>query len=175
MTDDEDFLIDDVLAPRRKKKVDGKRKGNRGELELTKILTERFGTSFSRSVGSGNRLSQVNLPQHAKDVYSGDIVVPKNFAWTVEVKNGYSDVDLGAIFGDGCRELDAFLQQAADDAGRCGRKPLLCWKRDRKPWLAFVRSCDLIGDFDYRLVYREWSGVDLKKLLMLEDEFFLSP
>lgn len=53
------------------------------------------------------------------------------------------------------------------------RKPMLCWKRDRKPWLAFVPTEELEGhSFKYRLEYREWSAVVLDELLRLPDEFF---
>ena len=39
----DDFVQDDsLLANKKKKKVNGKKKGSRTELDLTKILTERF-------------------------------------------------------------------------------------------------------------------------------------
>ena len=123
----------------KKRKADGKQKGNRTELQLVKVLTQRFGDGFSRSVGSGNRWGQVaNLPRHAQDVFSGDLIVPKRFRWALECKGGYSGIDINSVFVGGNKELDGFLQQVTMDAARCGRKPMLCWKRDRKPWLAFV-------------------------------------
>ena len=39
----------------KKRKANGKKKGDRCELQLVKVLTKRFGEGFSRSVGSGNR------------------------------------------------------------------------------------------------------------------------
>ena len=77
--DADDFVLDDLFK-KKNKKVDGKKKGNRTELDLTKLLNNRFKTGFSRSVGSGNRWSQTNhLPKHAQDIFSGDLVVPSGF------------------------------------------------------------------------------------------------
>ena len=174
----DDFFIDDLLKDRKKRKkrkADGKKKGNRTELELVKIFNERFGGGFSRSVGSGNRWGQVtHLPKHAQDVFSGDLIVPVGFKWAVESKGGYSDIDMNSVFVGGSRELDGFLYQVTKDGQRCDRKPMLCWKRDRKPWLAFVPTKELNGHFfKYRLVYEEWSAVALEELLTLPDQWFL--
>ena len=172
--DFEDFEIED-LNDKKKKKVDGKKKGNRTELELVKIFNARFGNGFSRAVGSGNRWGQVNyLPKHAQDVFSGDLVVPKDFAFVIECKGGYDSIDMSSIFVHGNSELDNFLNQVTDDSKRCGRKPLLCWKKTRKPWLAFVHSEELKGlDFKYKMLYGKWAGVALEHLLKLDDDFFI--
>jgi len=177
MTDNDDFFTDDLIVTkkkRKKRKADGKKKGNRTELELVKTFNQRFGEHFSRSVGSGNRWGQVtHLPKHAQEVFSGDLIVPKGFKWALESKGGYSDLDLNSIFVVGSKELDGFLDQVTRDANRCGRKPMLCWKRDRKPWLAFVPTKELEGhSFKFRLEYREWSAVALQELLKLTDDFF---
>jgi hypothetical protein len=172
---DEDFFTDDLTVekPKKKKKVDGKKKGNRTELELTKVLTARFGQSFSRTVASGARWSQATLSEEASKMFSGDLIVPPKFRWVIESKGGYDGIDLNSIFVCGNSELSGFLDQVTKDSKRCGRKPMLCWKRDRKPWLAFVHTEELEGlHFVYRLQYGKWSGVDLKTLLKLEDSFF---
>lgn len=170
----DDFVNDDLTKPRKKRK-NGKRKGNRTELDLTKVLNARFGTGFSRSVGSGNRWSQVShLPKHARDVFSGDLVVPVGFRFAIESKGGYDGIDINSLFVRGNSELDSFLKQAFDDGRRCGRMPMLCWKRTRKPWLAFVLTKDL-GDheFKYTIRYGDWTGVALEHLLKLEGHFFI--
>lgn len=173
--DYDDFFQDDLLNPKnKKKKVNGKKKGSRTELDLSKILIERFGEGFSRSVGSGNRWSQAHLPKHAAEVYSGDLVVPKEFKWVIESKGGYDAIDMSSIFVRGNSELDSFLEQAMNDSKRCGRKPMLCWKKTRKPWLAFVLTEELKGkDFKYSIKYGKWTGVALEHLLKLEDDFFM--
>lgn len=169
----EDFIMDD-LKPK-KAKVNGKKKGSRVELELAKLLTAHFGEPFSRSIGSGNRWGQkVQLTEQAKQVFTGDLVVPENFKFTIESKGGYDGIDLNSVFVSGNSELQEFMNQAMDDSKRCGRKPMLCWKRTRKPWLAFLLTKDLAGhDFEYSIKYGPWTGVALDHLLKLDRSFFM--
>ena len=159
------------------KKVDGGKKGKRVEREIVGVLNTRFShmenKTFSRSVGSGNRWSQVkNLPKHAKDTLTGDICCPEGFRFVIESKGGYNKIDLNSIFENGNSELDNFLEQVIDDSKRCGKMPMLVWKRDRRPWLAFIRTCELIGDYQYSIKYREWTCVLVKDLLKLSDDYF---
>ena len=173
----DDFVSDDIVNKKKPvKKVNGKKKGSRTELDLSKILNERFGTGFSRSVGSGNRWGQVDhLPKHAREVFSGDLVVPKGFLFTIESKGGYDGIDMNSIFVRGNSEIDSFLEQALADSGRCGRKPMMCWKKTRKPWLAFLLTDDLAGnEFKYSMKYGKWTAVALEHLLKLDDSFFLN-
>jgi hypothetical protein len=170
----DDYHIDDISKNKPKKKVNGKKKGNRTELDLTKILTERFKSPFSRTVGSGSRWSQATLPQHAKEVFSGDLIVPKGFKFAIESKGGYDSIDIGSIFLTGNKELETFFDQATEDAKRCNRKPMLCWKRTRKPWIAFVIKEEIKNiEFKYAITYGKWTGIALEHLLKLEDDFFI--
>jgi Holliday junction resolvase len=181
MTDEDGMFIEDVLGDldKRRRKVNSKKKGNRVELELTKILTERFGKNFSRSVGSGNRWGQVfNMPTHAKQTLTGDICPPEGYLWVIECKGGYEDkIDLNG-FVENIAQLDAFIAQSTHDAKESGRKPIIMWKRSRKPWLTMLRLEDM-GAFDYRLllpvhlVYNGWLMVSLEKLLAAtKDDFW---
>lgn len=174
--DSEDQFVDDILSNKQNKKINSKKKGNRNELEFAKILTKRFNKGFSRSVGSGNRWSQTAfLPKHAQKVFSSDLVVPKNFKFCLEVKGGYNGIDLNSIFLRGNSDLDKFLVQAYKDAKRAGKKPLLAWKKDRKPWLVFILNRDAQDlDFKYKLVYNKWSAVALDEFLKLSDDFFFN-
>ena len=154
--DSEDQFIDDILSNKQSKKINSKRKGNRNELDLAKIFTKRFKKGFSRSVGSGNRWSQTAfLPKHAQKVFSSDLVVPLNFKFSLESKGGYDGIDLNSVFLRGNSDLDKFLMQAYKDANKCDKRPLLAWKRSRKPWLVFVLSKDIDEvslDFKYKLI-----------------------
>lgn len=182
---EEDAEIEDIFKEKPKKIKSGK-KGKRVELELIKSLNDRFSEilsarpeagKFSRSVGSGNRWGQrVHLSKAASDTYSGDIVCPEGFLFVLESKGGYNDIDLCTLFSGGQAELDGFLKQVTDDSNRCGRKPLLLWKKDRKPRLAFIRSSDL-GDrsFSCAMKYGEWTAISYDDLVSLKDEFFFSP
>lgn len=172
--EDDDQLIEDILSNRNKKKINSKKKGNRTELELAKILTKRFKQGFSRSVGSGNRWSQTAyLPKHAQDIFSSDLVVPPDFKFSLEVKGGYDGIDLNSIFSRGNSDLNKFLVQAFRDAKRCNKKPMLAWKRSRKPWLVFILKRDLKNyNFMYSLNYNKWVAVALEEFIKLEDSFF---
>jgi hypothetical protein len=179
---EEDFDVEDIFADKTKKIKSGK-KGKRVELELIKSLNSRFekkllstpeAGKFSRSVGSGNRWGQrVHLSKAASDTYSGDIVCPEGFLFVLESKGGYNDIDLCTLFSGSQAELDGFLKQVSDDSKRCGRKPLLFWKKDRKPRLAFLRSDDLNGrTFPCSMKYKEWTAISYDDLMSLGDDFF---
>jgi len=175
----EDFELEDTekLMTEKKKKKNSGDKGNRHERGLCKIFEKRFNKPFIRAVGSGNRWGQVTqMSEAAKETLSGDISIPAGFKFVLESKGGYEkELDLHGCFVKGCRKLDEFLKQVTDDHKRCGRKPLLCWKRSRKPWYGFVWTKEIedhLDKFEYRLIYRNWSCVDLNKLLELDDEFF---
>ena len=158
-------------------------KGKRHELEVVKILNERFRKllsenpdwgQFSRSAGSGNRWGQVaHLPKHARDTYGGDITCPDRFAFVLESKGGYNEIDLVSAFDGGHREIDAFLKQSEDDSTRTGRRPMLVWKKDRKPRLSFVKTVDLPSQqWEYSFTYRDWTAVRFRDLLKCDDSYF---
>ena len=179
--DDKDLQIENLLDSKKpKKKVDGKAKGDRTELHLCKLFGEHFGEEFSRALGSGARIWQVGqLPEHAKKTLTGDICAPEKFKWVIESKGGYEDdMNLAnALDGEGLLQLDKFIEQVSHDSEYCKRKPIICWKRNRKPWLACIREEDFtpIGferKFPYRLHYREWIMVSLEELLELTEKDF---
>ena len=186
--DYDDLDVEDVTGNANKKaKVKSGAKGKSAERDIVHILNNHFEAllaknpawgKFSRSVGSGNRWGQkVDLPQHAKDTFTGDLCTPQNFLWVIESKKGYNDIDLCTAFSGKCTELDDFLKQVTDDSGRCGRKPMLLWKKDRKPRLAFMRKEDntTFNVMRYYFVYGEWVGMTLDELLAIkENRFFFS-
>jgi hypothetical protein len=182
-----DLEVDDILGNAdKKKKIKSGQKGKRHERDLCKVLTARFqevlGQNpswglFSRSVGSGNRWGQgVYLSKSATNTFSGDIACPDNFKFVVESKGGYNDVDLCCAFAGGCKQVDDFLAQVSDDAQRSGRKPILIWRKDRKPRLAFLKtgevSPEVEAKFGYLMRYRDWTAYNLEDILTLPDEFF---
>lgn len=180
---DEELDVEDIFN-KKPKKIKSGIKGKRVELELVKSLNSRFSDmlssnpsygKFSRSIGSGNRWGQnVQLSRTAKNIYSGDIVCPDHFNFVLESKGGYNDIDLVSAFEGGHTELDEFLRQVSDDSVRCQRKPLLLWKKDRKPRLAFLKDSDLPGCFEYQMKYRDWKVVLYDDLMKLPDDFFFS-
>jgi hypothetical protein len=50
--------------------------------------------------------------------------------------------------------------------------PMLLWKKDRKPWIAFVKTNNMQGEYKYKIIYREWTAIKLAELLKLEDNYF---
>lgn len=175
--ENDELEIEDLDANlNKKKKINSKKKGNRVELELTKILTKHFNQSFSRSVGSGNRWGQVtNMPSHAKATLTGDICPPEGFLWVIECKGGYENqIDLNSVLDDGCACLDSFIKQSIHDNKESGRKPIIVWKRSRKPWLTMIQEKELVGipTFDYSLKYKDWVMIPLMKLLEITSKEF---
>ena len=179
---EEDQEIEDILKEKTKKIKSGK-KGKRVELDLVKSLNKRFEKvllanpshgKFSRSVGSGNRWGQnVHLSRTATNIYSGDIVCPDRFKFVLESKGGYNDIDLVSAFTGAQSELDGFLEQVTADSKRCGRKPLLLWKKDRKPRLAFLKPEDMPETkFGCLFKYGDWIAVNYEELIKEEDSFF---
>jgi Holliday junction resolvase len=170
--DEDDLEIENFFDKKKsKKKVNGCRKGKTVERHLCKILTEHFGVEFNRSVGSGNRWGQVSLSENAKQVFTGDVSVPENFKWVIESKGGYEkDVDLNTVCDNkGISRIDEFIKQSTHDSEFCGRKPMICWKRSRKPWLLMIRTKDLHPCKEticpYRIHYRDWIILPLEDFL----------
>ncbi len=172
----DDYEIDPIWENEgeRKKRKNSGRKGKRGELELTKILTERFKLPFSRVPQSGNRMAQVFLPEHVKEAYVGDIVTPPNFRFCLEVKHGYDEIDFNLIVAknQGLKLIDEMLEQATRDATRINREPILCWKPDRVPWMIFQKWWRPSESF--YLVYGQWYVQSLESFLSHDNNFFFT-
>lgn len=174
------------LLNKKNKKIKSGRKGKRAELEVVKILNKRFSKilsknpdygKFSRTIGSGNRWGQnVYLSKTAMDNFSGDLVCPTNFKFIIESKSGYNDIDMCSAFEKGHSELESFLKQVLEDSKRTNRKPMLLWKKDRKPRLSFIKSSDIkpsnYKSFEYYMNYREWIIFNFNDLLTMPDSFF---
>jgi hypothetical protein len=180
---DKDLQIENILdkkTGKEKQKVDGKAKGDRTEVNLCKLFSKHFGTEFTKAPGSGALATiRDKLPEHAKKTLTGDLCVPEKFKWVIECKGGYeNDIDLANVLeGKGIPRLDEFIEQSGRDAGQCGRKPIVCWKRNRKPWLTLLRVEDLKNvavekNFPYRLYYRDWAMFSLEKLLEITTNSF---
>jgi hypothetical protein len=182
--DFEDIDFDDVIAQsekkekakKKKKKANSKDKGRRFENNLCKVLKNRFGFEFTRTIGSGNRWGQVSfLPHHAQQTFSGDLVCPENFKFVIECKGGYNDIDIHGAFEKGIASLDKWIKQAEDEGERCGRTPIICWKKDYKPWLSLIELSNFDEPyklFDYHFKYRNYIMFPLLEILKFEDNFF---
>lgn len=156
-------------------KINAKKKGNRGELELVKILCERFGegkfrrNAFSGSLSGGqNRQYNMNLSENQKQSFSADIIAPENFLFTIEhkaYKNPFSIFDLVNKSSD----INSWFDQVSSDANYANRKPLLIVKYNRKNRIAFLKEK---VSSSYILETKGWYCYWLEDLITLEDKFW---
>ena len=161
------------MAKTTKKRINSKAKGNAAERELAKILTEHFGVPFARvGVTSGARPKQVQLDRNAKEAHTGDLIPPDGFKFSVEAKSVNIDID----FFDISIPFERWLQQASEDAKSIGKLPMLCWKRNRKGWLAALpargvfRESGSYGDYYVRYGYNaiNWGWIVCRLDALLE-------
>ena len=156
-----------------KKTCNSKRKGNQAELELSKLLSKHFDLTFARvGVASGARVKNTKLPDHAAGVMTGDLIVPSGFRFSIECKAVNTDIDFlapSALF-------DKWLEQARDDAQSINKTPFLCWKRNRKGWIAAVPLYAFGKTATpyplYFVMYRSWAIARLDVLLWVKERRF---
>ena len=114
-----------------KKKINSCRKGKRNENDLCHALNERFGEgAFARIPTSGARSRSVKN-KDAKVAYTGDLITPENFRFSIESKSANINIDFFASNAT----FDKWLKQAMDDAASVDKIPMLCWKQPRKGWV----------------------------------------
>jgi hypothetical protein len=154
--------------------VNGKAKGNRGELDCTKILDERFGKGkFKRVPMSGaftggmNRFKTENISEEAKGILSGDIMTPKEFKFSIEHKN-YSKLEFWDLFNSSS-DLFKWMEQCEGDAEFAKKYPMLIVKINHHKRIVFIK----IDVGNYFFECRRWYCYNLEDLLKLEDDFFL--
>ena len=144
-----------------KKRINSKKKGNRAELELAKILTKRFDVPFARvGASSGARVKNTKLPNNAVSVMAGDIIIPDGFRFgTFEVKSRKHVIN----YRIANKALDDIIDQAENDAVLTGKPPLICIKANRQGWDVLIPVDEFdhgasLGDYFVRygsyLVYR---------------------
>lgn len=120
------------------KRKNSRTKGNTFERKVCKILNEFFGTTeFIRSPGSGAFSTTHNLPDHLK--FSGDLITPKTFKYTIECKKGYNKENLGSIFNPKS-DLISFIDQAEKDSSKINKNFLLIMQQDRKEILCLLNE-----------------------------------
>ena len=96
--------------------INQRSKGQRGERELFKLLSDRLGTIVRR-----------NIDQTRAGGADG-LDIP---GWAVEVKRQQRAF------------LEAWWRQTVDQADRVGRRPILFYRANHKPWRCIVLLCDV--------------------------------
>ncbi len=128
----------DFSQLKKPKKVNSKKKGNKFENDVCKILNEHFGVKdFCRTPGSGAYATTHYIPDYLK-IY-GDLITPEGFAFVIDTKKGYNDLDLFSIFNDKS-SLWGFIEQSERDSIAAKRPFLLIYKQDRRETLVIVRA-----------------------------------
>lgn len=172
--------------------ANSKKKGNRGENELAKMLCERFGEgSFKRTPSSGaytggiNREKAEYLPWEAKITLASDIITPSNFNFIIEHKF-YQEVNFWNIFSEKSQWLE-WMEQAQHDAEFVNKEPMVIVKYNRHPRLCILSApylMDKLKEFELSITPKlYWQPIKsaiayaivlLDDLLRLPDEFWFS-
>jgi len=125
--------------------IQSKKKGNRAELEIVKILKNRFPEyEFRRSPGSGayvggsNREISEGLDYETKLVLASDILVPKNFKFIIESKF-YAEASFWDLFNTSS-DLKRWFKQVEGDAEFVNKLPMLVVKYNRKPRIVYINK-----------------------------------
>ena len=164
----------------KKKKVNGKQKGNKFEREIANIFSERFAAytgieqSFRRNPDSGSFFGGKNVARaetHDTDwaVY-GDLICPKAFRFVVECKNYKKPPTFKSLIDDNISEWDGWLEQVRADARACGKYPLLIIKYNNVPTFVLVDWSVLKGE--YVIDYGGARVFPIATLLEQDDPFF---
>jgi hypothetical protein len=131
---DDPWDVKDMCESVKKKKKNGKRKGNGYERVVAKDLSTRFNDTFRRVPQSGafvgglNRHKNRNLREDAQEILAGDIICPKWFPFSVECKNWDHNPKLHNICSIGDKELDNWIKQAKGQAEVSGKDWIICFK-----------------------------------------------
>ncbi|HUS48912.1 MAG TPA: hypothetical protein VMZ91_02000 [Candidatus Paceibacterota bacterium] len=155
-----------------KKRINSKKKGNRVELEFSKVLSDRFNKTFKRVPMSGawgttNR--DTDIREDAKEVLSGDLICPSNFRFSVECKSR-ADFNFWDILNEDTKhlEIDDWIWQAEQDASISNKEPLILIKiNNRKPFVLFPKKLH-----EGKILYVNYTIMRFDYFLQLEDEFF---
>lgn len=178
--------------------ANNKKKGNRGELKIAKALSEHFSKPFKRVPSSGALGTiHIDLQREAMKTLSGDLIVPHDWVFSMEIKTGY-DIDFLNIFSkkstNDKTKLLEFCEQACEDASRVeGRCPMVIYSKDRRETICLIplknhsRSKELFSnvkkkkinymyfqlDMEKHKKWKEWIAVSFEDLLInFNEEFF---
>ncbi len=118
------------------------------------------------------------MPEEYKGVFAGDIVCPSDFNYCMECKYGYDDFELCSFFMKPHPKVDEWLEKVQRDAKGIHKKPMLCWRKPRQPWLAFIQPewADKEGiqtsGQPFMRYNKDWLVIALERLLKLGDDYW---
>lgn len=159
--------------------MNSKNKGNGFERKIANLLSSRFEPitgikqAFRRNPDSGSyfgRGNQKRLQTHDTEKANlGDIICPKNFAYTVECKHYKSGPLFKNIMQQECKSWDAWLMQAEQDSQNSGKKLMLIIKYNNVDEIAILKE-PVPNAFN--MPYKEYFVVNLAACLEQDDSIF---
>jgi len=155
-------------------KINSKKKGNRGELECVKILTENLGEGFARVPSSGawgggqNRELRENMSYEQKLTLVADIMAPPNFNFVLEHKF-YEEASFWDLFNESSN-LNEWIKQVSSDADFVEKDPMLIVKFNRHKRIVFIRE----KYNDYIFEWKGWFCFNFQTLLDRDRSFWFS-
>ena len=157
-----------------KNKINSKKKGNRGELECVKLLTEALGDGFARVPSSGawgggqNRELRENMSYEQKLTLVADIMAPPNFNFVLEHKF-YAEASFWDLFNDKSI-LNDWIKQVVSDSEFVEKKPMLIVKYNRHKRITFIKE----KMPNYIFEWKGWFCYNFEDVLKKEKEFWFN-
>lgn len=125
-----DLLHEGEFAAPRHKRLNSKKKGNKWESDVVKLLKNKFpDKEFARTPGSGAFGTTHSLPKNLL-IYE-DIIIPEDFRYLIECKAGYADLHFTDLF-DRKSTLINWINKIQYKSNELGRDWLIMYKRNHK-------------------------------------------
>lgn len=156
-------------------KRNSKQKGNRFELAVAKDFSERFNDKFTRVPQSGaivgglNRIKMNTLREDAQEILAGDIICPRWFPFSVELKNYAPEnaPNMYTLLENDSALLDEWISQARQDAHFAHKEWFLMFNITR-------RSCFVCVDYKKFVEHCVKSFDDMpKKFIMYKNSIII--
>ncbi|AXH72724.1 MAG: hypothetical protein [Caudoviricetes sp.] len=166
----------------KKKKVNGKKKGNSYEREISNKFSERFKEvtgiekSFRRNTDSGSFFGGQNKTRTEQydlnNACFGDIMTPVNFKFTLECKSYHSAPTVASILKHNIKNWDEWIEQSESDAESANKKQFLVVKYNNIPEMVIIKDDLTHLGVNYAIQYHEYKVYNLNDILQLPDDFF---
>lgn len=136
----------------KKKRMNSKSKGNTFERAIANEFSERWNDTFKRVPQSGaivgglNRIKMHMLREDAQEILCGDIICPRWFPFSVELKNYGLDngPNMYTILESDSIILEKWLEQAKGDAVFARKKYMILFNITRRSCFAVVDYGDFV-------------------------------
>jgi hypothetical protein len=150
--------------------MNSKKKGNRVEREISKILSEGFKENFKRVPMSGAYCGGKNyddkLRKDAIEILSGDIISPDNFKFSIEVKSRktFNFFD----FFNSKSELFSWFEQCENDSNNANKNPMLIIKINNHQAVILFKTTE----YDSEFKFKNWNIMMLSEIFQLNKSIF---